>query len=361
MATEENNSGQDKTEDPSDKRLDEARDEGQVAHSAEVTSLMSIVTGVLGFIMLGPTFLDGFIDSFKGALHFSSKQGLVVAVAWLGLYGLPLAKCLLMFFGIIFFSVIAASLLQTGIIVSWKSLEPKLSNVNPLSGFQKHFLTPQNFVQFIKSFLKVSVIGLIVYSAIHSHIEEFVASSALPAMVAFRWSMETIGSLVLKICIFLSIVAAADFGYQWYTLRQKLRMTKQEIKEEMKENQISEHVRAKVRQIQKERAKRQIRKEVPNADVIVTNPTHFAVALKYYRFKDKAPRVVAKGRDMLAATIRKLAQENNVPIYEYPELARKLYWKIRVGQTISMDLYESVARVLAYIYQLNRNRQTQGV
>lgn len=350
---------QEKTEEPSGKRIDEFREEGQIARSPEFTSLIVLGSAVIGLLFFGSRLIHQFAVGTIGAFQYHAGHPLANFVSWFRIFAGPIVKTFAGFLGVVFAIVLVSSLSETGIIFSWKSLEPKFEPLNPLGGIQKLFQS-RKLVEFVKNLLKLICISWIAFYVLTSHLNEIVLSSTLSLLAGFHWGVGLLKTISIRIGIFLAAISLLDYAYQKYSLYKKMMMSRQELKEEMKESQISEHVRGKVRQIQKERAKRVIQKEVPKADVIVTNPTHFAVAVRYDRSVDRAPRVVAKGTDRLAALIRVLATENKVPVYEYPELARGLYKKVRVGQSIPIELYESVARVLAYIYQIHQQRRLFG-
>jgi len=354
----EEETSQEKSEEPSSKRVSEFRAKGQVARSQEVMSFVSLATAIAALSVLGPQISMGLARSVAGAFQFASHSPMHNALAWSTGYAKPLVMPMVLFMLSLLVMVAAASLMQTGFLLATQALRPKLSTVNPVSGFKKLF-SMRVIIQLIKNVLKVSVIGFIVYNVIRDNADGLMSSAALPLVESTRWCVHLIGVIIFKILIFLFIVAGADYLYQWYELRKKMMMSRHELKEESKQEQSSPHVKSKIRQIGVERAKRSIQKEVPHADVIVTNPTHYAVALRYRRNEDGAPRVVAKGKDLLAAVIREVANSHDIPIYEYPELARKLYKRVRVGHEVAYDLYEAVARVLAFVYQMHQRRKEQ--
>lgn len=347
----ESESGQEKSEEPTGKRQEQFREEGQVAKSREINSLVTIGIGFMIFGLIGPRLGENVLMAFKGAFEFNVEQGVDNAYIWISHYVTPVLYTLGLFALFLFLVTLASNLMQVGILLAWKALTPKMENVSPKKGLKKIFST-QTIVEFAKSFLKVCFIGLIVYMDLNGRLEELLALSTLPLFTAIQWCLSVFAVLLLKISIFLSVLAVADFMYQKHTTMNQMKMTKQEVKDEMKDQQSSPHVRGKVAQIAGERARKSIQKEVPTADVIITNPTHYAVAIRYRRFQDHAPIVVAKGKNILAQTIKKMAEENNVPIYEFPPLARQLYKEVPVGRMISAELFESVARVLAYVYRL---------
>lgn len=347
---------QEKTEEPTSKREDEFREEGQVARSQDVNTLLLLVTALITLGNIGPKISTVISASFQSVLINRDDNIVALMTSWSKMYVYPIFGHLLVFFGVICVTSLAASLVQTGLVFSTKAVSPKFSNVNPMSGLGKLF-SVRTIVQLLKNTLKVSIIGWIVYDQLNDKEGEFLMLSTLSLSDTMKWTIQIIGHMVLRISLVLGAIAVGDYLYQWYSMKNKMRMTKQEIKDEMKESELPPHIKQKVRQIAVERSKKAIRNEVPKADVIITNPTHYAIAIKYTRFKDRAPRVVAKGQDYLAKMIRQIAEENKVPFYEYPELARTLYRTVKVGRLVPSEMYESIARVLAFIFKLNKQRK----
>ncbi|EKD41165.1 MAG: hypothetical protein ACD_73C00814G0001 [uncultured bacterium] len=347
---------QEKTEEPTSKREDEFREDGQVARSLDVNTLLLLVTALITLGNIGPKIGQIISASLQGAMTNRNDNIVALLTSWSKMYLYPVFGYLFIFFAVISVTSMAATLVQTGLVFSPKSIVPKFGNVNPVSGLGKLF-SVRTIVQLLKNLLKVFIIGWIVYDQLNDKEGEFLMLSTLSLADAMTWTIQIIGHMVLRISLVLGTIAAGDYLYQWYSLKNKMRMTKQEVKDEMKESELPPHIKQKVRQIAVERSKKAIRNEVPKADVIITNPTHYAVAIKYMRFKDRAPRVVAKGQDFLAKMIREIAEENKVPFYEYPELARTLYRTVKVGRLVPAEMYESVARVLAFIFKLNKQRK----
>ncbi|MBI4239306.1 MAG: EscU/YscU/HrcU family type III secretion system export apparatus switch protein [Deltaproteobacteria bacterium] len=351
----ETQDGQEKTEQPSDRRRDEYRAEGQIARSVEVTAFFGILAAFGACAMWGRMIGQTCLDALRGALFFDHGVSLALAEPWWRQFAIPMIKAVLSIGATVFLVVLAGSWMQTGIVFAWKSLRTKWEMVNPFSGLKRMF-SSRTAVQLLKNLLKVGVITWLVYGELSQRTEEIAAITMIPMTSALLWSVALVARLLFRIIIFLAIVAVLDFGYQWWTMRKQMMMSRQELKEEVKQQQVSEQVRGKLRSVASQRVKHMIKQEVPAADVVITNPTHFAVAVKYERGSDRAPRVVAKGKDLVAAYIREVAAEAHVPLYEFPELARTLYARVKVGQSIPGDLYEAVARVLAYIYQIYRRR-----
>ena len=356
---ESDDQDQEKSEEPTSKREEEFREEGQVVRSQEISILMGLIAAIAGLGLIGRRLFFHCLDALQGTLQTEIpgvRNGFMSFNPWLLTYALPVMNDLAIFLVFLFAVLLLVSLSETQFLFSFNFLAPKLSHIHPIEGLKK-ILNSKTLIQFLKNSLKITVMSAIAYSVLKNRLEEVLLLSSFSLVSGFRWSLSLLSALGIRIGLFLLTIAILDYFYQWHTLHKKMMMSRRDLKDEMKESQVSEHVRSKVRQIQKERAKKTIQKNVPKADVIVTNPTHFAVAIRYQRHTDRAPRVVAKGMDLMAAVIRKIAKENNVPIYEYPELARGLYRKVKVGGLVPVELYEAVARVLAYIYQIHQKRK----
>ncbi|MBX7148470.1 flagellar biosynthesis protein FlhB [bacterium] len=348
--------GQEKTEEPTDKRLEEFREEGQVAKSQEVGALIGITASFLILSMQSKSMGHLFHKSITTAFAYDASVSWGSHILyWIQLTVLPIMHLVAIFMISILLLTVAASFFQTGFLFSTKSLAPKFDSVNPFEGIKRLF-SPNSLIQLLKSLAKVSVIGWIVYMQVKGHLKELLMLANMPIQESADWCLKMVAGIVLKISIFMAGLAGLDYLYNWYKLHEKMKMTRQELKDEMKQNQLPESVRGKVRQVANERAKRALKEDVPKADVIITNPTHYAIAIRYRRFIDRAPTVVAKGKNYLAKTIREIGDENNIPLYEYPELARALYSKVKVGSPIPEDLYEGVAKVLAYVYRVYKKR-----
>jgi flagellar biosynthetic protein FlhB len=246
---------------------------------------------------------------------------------------------------------VAVNLAQVGFHLNTKKLEPNLGGLNPLKGLGKMF-GGNSAMALAMSLLKLVVVSLVAYSAVHGRLHQIIAVQQLTYMQIFGLGMEMTYSICLRIGLLLLVLAIADYVYQRIRIERELRMTKQEVKEEMRRMDGDPLIKQRRRQLAQEMLKKKLKKDVPTADVIVTNPTHYAVALKYDADTMNAPRVVAKGGDYMAKRIREIAIENGIPILERPPLARALYRLCDVGQEIPEQFYSAVAEILAYVYEL---------
>lgn len=239
---------------------------------------------------------------------------------------------------------------QTRGLFTMKALRPKFSRLNPLSGIKKLF-SAQAVVGILKGLIEVIVIGYVIYSEVAARLPRFIALMNAGIMQGIAYALLSIFDLVMLICILLVFVAAADFLFQWWQFEKKLKMSKQEIKEEYKQTEGDPQIKSKIKQKQQQMAMSRMMQDVPGADVVIRNPTHFAVALKYDQDKNRAPQVIAKGKDLIALRIVKIAEENDVYLMEDPPLARLLYSTVDVGREIPVELYNAVAEVLTVVYR----------
>lgn len=248
---------------------------------------------------------------------------------------------------------LVANLVQTGFIFSAKKLQPKGESLNPLKGLKRIFASGKTWIGLLMNLGKMGLAGAVAWFAIESELPRIVSLQGLEFLPAVQAGAGVVFSVGIKVALVLLVLAILDFAYQKYSHEQQLKMTRQQVKEEMKRMDGDPQIKQRRRQIAMQRAMQRINSDVPSADVVVTNPTHFSVAIKYDDGAMHAPRVVAKGADLLAFRIRELATANGVPIVERAPLARALYRTVEVGQEIPEDFYNAVAELLAYVYQLD--------
>ncbi len=357
------NDGQEKTEQPSGKKLEETRNEGQVAKSPELNSFAVFSTGL--FLLFITQHLLGTNISELTVKIFGSLDTLTLSPDLFVGY----SKSALLFFfvtvGPVFLGLIiislAAGIGQAGFRITPKALAPKFNKLNPLKGIKNVFVSVNSLVELAKSLLKLLVIGTFTYVVISGTIVQAAKLSVLTTSEIVKFMMDSSYSLLIKISLVFAVIAAADFVYQKYKFKKDLKMTKQEVKEENKQTEGDPVVKGKIKSLQFEAAKKRMMQDVPKADVVITNPTHFAIALKYDMDKDSAPKVLAKGVDALAQKIKKVAAENGVPLHEDRELARALYKVCDVGDFIPSSLFKAVAQVLAYVYKLKNSNKKKSI
>ena len=258
--------------------------------------------------------------------------------------------------GVTVLCAIAATFAQTKFLVSGESIKPKFSRISPMQGIKRLF-SLRSVVEALKGILKITVLMVIIYLTIRDMFLEGSKYLYTDLGVSAAHMADAATGMVLRIILAFIVLAGADFGYQWWDYERQLKMTKQEVKEEYKQTEGDPQVKGKIKQIQRQRAQQRMMQQVPGADVVVRNPTHFAVALRYKPDLDNAPVVLAKGQDSLAARIVQMAEQHKIPTIENVPLARALYAQAELNQEIPPDLYEAVAEVLVYIFKINDSKQ----
>jgi flagellar biosynthetic protein FliR/FlhB len=242
---------------------------------------------------------------------------------------------------------------QSGFILTNEPLKPKLERINPAEGF-KRFFNKRTLVELLKSILKIALLSYVAISFLKGKIFDIMKTSDLNINGIFPFAKDLLDSQLVRFVAVMLIIGLADYIFQKRQYKKDMRMTKEEVKEEYKESEGDPLIKSRQRQRQKEMAMHRMMHEVPKATVVVTNPTHFAVALKYDKDKNSAPKVVAKGADVVAQRIKKIARENNVPIVENKPLARQLFSKVELDEEVPIELYQAVAEIIAYVYSLKK-------
>lgn len=343
-----------KTEQPSSRRLEQAREEGQIPQSRELSTFLVLIAGIGALWMMGE-WISGRILGMLRAGFAIERARAFDAKLMLESFGDLFTDALLTMmplFGILMVAAIAAPVLMGGFVFAPKMLGLKLERMNPIQGIGRMF-SMHGLAELVKSLLKAAVVGLMGVFAVwreHEHIFGLTGEAVEAAVPDF---LEMVLFATLLIIMGLAILALIDVPFQLWQYNKKLRMTKEEVKRESKEQEGDPQVKGRIRAMQREMARRRMMTQVPKADVVVTNPTHFSVALKYDADKMRAPIVVAKGRGEVALKIRELAKEHKVPMLEAPPLARALYKHCELEQAVPGALYTAVAEVMAYVYQLN--------
>ena len=350
----EQNDGQERSEEPTAKRKKESRDKGQVARSKELNIMLSLMCGGLGLMLLGRPLAESILALCSRGLSFDAAAAFDKNIM-IEMFGLAIIEGLVLlapFMALMVIASLVGPLAMGGAIFSWSAVSFKLEKINPLSGLKRIF-SVQGLMEFLKAILKVTVIGGCAYLFYLFYVDEVRTFTFRPVDQA---TAKTTSLLVWEL-VFLSlcmvVIAGFDVPFQLWNHNKQLKMTKQEVKDESKETEGRPEVKARIKKLQREVAERSMLAEVKTADVVITNPTHFSVAIRYDTELSPAPVVVAKGADMMAMQIRKIANEHDVMLCEAPPLARAIYWNVNVGHEIPKDLYLAVARILAYVYQLN--------
>jgi flagellar biosynthesis protein FlhB len=350
-----------RTELPTQKRIDEARKKGQIPRSIELNTATVVLVAGGALYFLGEPLAGGLSDLMRAGLSVSREQAMDESLA-VSLFSGSMLNALVTcapLLGLTVIAALAAPLLIGGWNLSPGVLAPDFSRLSPLSGFKRMF-SARGLMELSKAFLKFLLVAAIAIAFLWTKTDDLLALSSEPAFAAIGHAVSLSGQAFLFIAAALAIIAAIDVPYQLYQHSQSLKMTRQEIREEMKESEGSPEVKGRIRQVQEAMARRRMMQEVPKADVVVVNPTHFAVALRYDEKRMRAPIVVAKGADEIAARIREVAGEHLIPIFEAPPLARALYRHVALNGEVPANLYVAVAQVLTYIYHV-RAAQRSGV
>jgi flagellar biosynthetic protein FlhB len=345
----------DKTEAPTPRRRIEAREEGQVARSPDLTAACLLVGSVVLLRWFGPDIVSALRGVVQRLLGEQSLGDLHVAsatppITWAVLV---MARAIApLFIGLILIAVIV-NVAQVGFYLNPARLTPTFSRLNPITNLGRMFKGP-GFVKMGMNLFKLLLVGMVAYSAVHDRLGEILMVQRLTYLQIYSLGASVVFSIALRIGVLLLVLALIDYGYQRHHHEQTLRMSKSEVKEDMRRMEGDPKIKQRRRQIAVQLATKKLKKEVPTADVVVTNPTELAIALQYDPQNMHAPRVIAKGRDLMAQRIREIAIEAGVPILQRKPLARALYKLVNVGQEIPEQFYSAVAEILAYVYQLRR-------
>ncbi|HHY15241.1 MAG TPA: flagellar biosynthesis protein FlhB [Firmicutes bacterium] len=344
-----------KTEPATPRRREEARRKGQVAKSAEVSTALIVLTAFLGLNILGP-YLAG---QLKETVHYFLENMALWqgdAAGFKALFLTALIRLALIVLPILLMFMLAGALsqvLQVGFLASGEALKPTFSRINPVEGLKRIF-SKRAIMEFFKSVLKVGLIGYLVYTQVRANLNWLPELGMLRLSQSALLMKDSIYRLGLRVGLFLLVIAAFDYWYQRREFEESIKMSKDEIREELKQMEGDPLIRSRIRQRQRQIASQRMMQAVPTADVIVTNPTHFAIAIRYSPEEMAAPRVVAKGRGLIAQKIKEEGYKHRITTVEDPELARALYHTTEVGQEIPAELYPAVAEILAFVYRLQR-------
>lgn len=343
-----------KTEEGTAKRKGEARDKGQVAKSTEVNSVFIILAAFFTLKIIGSYIYDELIGYMQ--LVFSNLVLPDITInslqeIFFG-FGVVFLKTALPVMCVILVISLTINYLQVGFIFSLEPLMPSFSKINPITGFGRLF-SKRSIVELVKALLKIAIIGYFIYRFMIKQTLQIPALVGAELIDSLHLTASLILDLVFQISAVMMVLAAFDYFYQWWEHKQSLKMSKDDIKQEYKQMEGDPQIKGKIKQRQRAMSMQRMMQEVPKADVIVTNPTHFAVALKYDK-EMLAPVIVAKGQDLIAQKIKEIAKENSVVIVENKILARALYAAVEINQPVPPELYQAVAEVLAYVYKLKK-------
>ncbi len=355
---EENKDGQEKTEQPTPKREQDAKKKGQIARSRELNTMAITLIGGIALVSMSQHMGSGLWDIMSSNFTIP-RADMYDPMAMLRRLAQAIEDGLLMllpFFLVVVVVAILSSISLGGIAISGDALTPKLSKLNPIKGMKRVF-SLKGLLELLKALAKFLLVGGATALILSQTLDDFLLLGQMELQQAVAHMGSIIGWSFIMIASTLILIAAIDVPFQMWDHKKQLKMTQQEVREEMKETEGRPEVRGHIRNLQREMAQRRMMEAVPQADVIVTNPTHFAVALRYDQDKMLAPKVVAKGRDLVATNIRRVATEHTVPIIESPLLARAIYFNAELGETIPAGLYLATAKILAYVFQLRTYRK----
>ncbi|MGM0553452.1 MAG: flagellar biosynthesis protein FlhB [Pseudomonadota bacterium] len=354
----ENENGQEKTEDPTPKRLRESREKGQVPRSRELSTFLVLMAAGSFLLMFGPNMGAQLAEQMSNRFEF--ERDLIydssLLLPYLSNEIFRTLRTLLPLFGVLIVAAVTAPVVIGGANFSWKAAAPKMSKLDPLKGLKRIF-SWQGLMEFGKTFAKFVLVASVAVAVLGTFSGRLLMLGYEPVHQGIIHAARLVLGTFMAVSAALIVVAAIDAPFQMWNHQKQLRMTRQEVKDEYKETDGKPEVKQKVRQMQQEMAQRRMMEEVPKADVVITNPTHYAVAIVYEASRMAAPRVVAKGVDQVAANIRAVADEHRVIRVEAPRVARAIYFTTDLNQEIPNGLFVAVARILAYVYQLKRADQ----
>jgi flagellar biosynthetic protein FlhB len=344
-----------KTEQPTPKKRQEARREGQLAISQEVFTVANLLAVTAVLLFLGGTAVHQGMQLFQRALQLPDSFDPAVAAELLRQAFGAAGAVVLPVLGAAALAALIAGVAQTGGNLAPRRLKPKFSKLNPAQNLNR-LIKHDAPMQLGKSLLKLVIVGGVIASVVIGQLGQYAGLSRLPLFEVIGFQLGTILHAFLAGCLALLVLAIADYAAERWRTEKQLKMSRQEVKDEARQSEGDPHLKSHMRSLRMERARTRMMDQVPEADVVVTNPDHFSIALLYRRATMRAPKVVAKGRGFIALRIRDIAQECGIPIVRNPPLARTLYRSVKVNQVVPEKLYEVVAELLAYVYRLNRTR-----
>ncbi|SKC74302.1 flagellar biosynthesis protein FlhB [Maledivibacter halophilus] len=346
---------EEKTEKATPKKRREAREKGQVLQSKEINSALILIIAFLAINFLNKYWFKEFYLFYHKVLNYSSNIGVAYSyrniTAFLNETLLLIIKLSLPLLLISMAVGLICNYMQVGFLFTTKTLAVKFDKLNPISGFKQMF-SVKSLVELLKSLLKTSILIYITASYLLKEYGNIIKvfDMDIPQMMKYAWGL--ILNIAIRSGIVLIILAVFDYFFKKWEYEKGLKMSKHEIKEEYKQTEGDPQIKSKIKEKQRQIAMRRMMQDIPKADVVITNPTHFAVALAYNDDSYEAPQVIAKGKDLIAQNIKRIARENDIPLFENKPLARELFFNVDVGEFIPPDLYHAVAEVLAYIYSL---------
>ena len=357
----ESESGADKTEDPTEKRKKDSREKGEIARSKELNTLAIMLAGSAGLLIFGGALAQDMMELMR--YNFSLSRDVLLNPDSMGAFLLHSGKIALIALQPVLLTLLIAALVGPISLGGWLfaagSLAPKFSRMNPAAGIKRMF-SAKALVELLKALAKFFIILIVALLVLKSDIDDLLRIAHEPLELAVIHSLQVVAWSALWMACGLILIAAVDVPVQLWESHQKLLMTKQEVRDEHKDQEGRPEVKQRIRQVQREMSQRRMMAAIPDADVIITNPTHYAVALKYDPEKGGAPMLLAKGSDFLALKIREIGAKHNILLLESPALARSIYHSTELEQEIPAGLYLAVAQVLAYVYQIRQHRAGKG-
>jgi flagellar biosynthetic protein FlhB len=343
-----------KTEDATPRKLQQAREQGQVPKSTDLSAAVDLIVATIGLVVLGTLMVRAMTHAMRAA--FDDARGFIdPASAWpfIAASMRDVAIAAGPFMAVTVVGALIAQYIQVGFLFTTKPLEPKLDRLNPVSGFKRIF-ERKNLIKTVLNAVKLIIVMVVTYFVLRSQAHKLVTLANMSAQAAMLQILQIAVILAIALLAILLIIGAADFAYQKWQHLEDQKMSKDDVKDERRSMDGDPEIKARRFRMARQIALQRLNSAVPRADVVVTNPTHFAVALRYDQDSGKAPVVVAKGADELAMRIRQIAAAHQVPIVERPPLARALYAGVPIGREINPEFYQAVAEILAYVYRLDR-------
>ena len=347
---------EEKTEQPTPKKRQELKEKGEVAKSKELPSVAVLLAALISLSLFG-SFMYNHVQiimkeafSLPSIHNFNVPEFLKFAQNIISRFIIVLSPL----FAAIFITAILSNIMQVGFILSGESIIPKLSKISPIKGVERLF-SKQAFMEFMKSLLKLIIVGGVAFLTVKGEMKNFALLGDMALNSIFIYILEIFFKIFIRCSLAMIILVVIDYAFQRWEFENRIKMTKQEVKDEFKKSEGDPLIKSRIKRIQMEMARKRMMQDVPEADVVITNPTHLAVALKYDSSNMNAPKLIAKGSRKLAEKIKDIASEHGIPILENKELARNLYSLVEIGQEIPPELYQTVAELLAYIYKLKSN------
>ena len=357
----ESESGADKTEDPTEKRKKDSREKGEIARSKELNTLAIMLAGSAGLLIFGGALAQDLMELMR--YNFSLSRDVLLNPDSMGIFLLHSGKIALLALQPVLITLLIAALVGPISLGGWLfaagSLAPKFSRMNPAAGIKRMF-SAKALIELLKALAKFFIILIVALLVLKSDIDDLLRIAHEPLELAVIHSLQVVAWSALWMACGLILIAAVDVPVQLWESHQKLLMTKQEVRDEHKDQEGRPEVKQRIRQLQRDMSQRRMMAAIPDADVIITNPTHYAVALKYDPENGGAPMLLAKGSEFLALKIREIGEKHNILLLESPALARSIYHSTELEQEIPAGLYLAVAQVLAYVYQVRQHQAGQG-